>query len=354
METKSPLIIEELEEKKIEKMDSVEVEKKSKEFISSDYIPLKLHTKGELSAPKILHFRDYTMEDALNLNTLDDEDQLKALISVLTNMCYEKFDASNLHIKELMEIMYTIHGAFISSKIEKSYHYNEDLPKGDAEGQIDHETNIGKIEVPLNKLLVKFIDEDIKGHTLENKFKEPFAITDSIKKYTVKFRLSRIGDIVFAQEYCNTLFSDELQKFITLKRAILRLREIEDEKERTSKLEELIKESEDQYEEYLIFLNKYEKQYIKIIQARVIVEVDGKETKTIEEQMEAYEQKLSTSLWEMYQEVAEEYDFGLMEKVTFFCEKNQKNITRRFQFQYTEFLPITSKKHRSRYNVKFG
>lgn len=349
---KSPLI---LEEDLISKtVDVQEVEQKAKSKIPNDYIAIKLLSNGKLSAPKTLYFRDYSMDDALELNVLDEEDQLKALVSVFNSMVYEKdFDCNNLHIKELMQIMYSLHGAFISNKIEMEYHINEDLEAGVKEGQLDHPSNIDTVDIHLNKLGTKHIDEDYEGKTMEKKFKEPFTLTDTVKKTKMKFRFNRLGDLLFAQEYCNTKYEELLAKFKPLKKALYKLNDIKDKEERKIALDKLIDDNEDEYDDYYAFMMMYDKDYVKVLQALQIVAVNDVELKTIQEKLEAYKTNVSESLWKMYNKVCTDYDFGILDKYTFYSDKLQKNITRRFRFQYMDFLPDTNKDISERFTVQF-
>lgn len=358
--SKSPLVLDAgkpIVNKNIEKdepiIETKEIEEKIKTKIPNDYIKIKLSTNGRLDTPKVLHFRDFSMDDALELNVLDEEDRLKAIISVLNNMVYEDFDCSKLHIKELMEILYTIHGTFINSKLEKEYPLNEDLPEGNKVGQLFHADNIRKIEVNLAKLSIQNIDETYDGKNREKKFKEPFTIIDGTKKTKMKFRLSRVGDLLFAQEYCNTLYEKEVLQYRPLRKAIEKLKDVEDLDERQERLEIMIDESEDAYESYMKFLQKKDITYIKVIQALQIVEIEGKELSTIEDKLEAYKNNVSETVWPYYNEIVNEYNFGIIDRYSFFCEDLQKNISRRLSFQLLDFLPDIEQDYSKRYTVSF-
>ncbi len=194
--------------------------------IPNEYIPITLPTLGKLSAPKVLHFRDYTMSDALELNVLDEDERLKALVTVLNNMCYEKFDCSQLHINELMVVLYTIHATFISNRIEKEYYIDDMLPDGKEEGQLQHPDNISSVDLFINKFDIKTIDEDEEGNKLKLEFKEPFSFIDDITKNKLTFRLSRVEDLLLAQDHCNEVFEKELFRFKPLKRQIESLKKI--------------------------------------------------------------------------------------------------------------------------------
>lgn len=354
--TKSPLVIPEIENQKniVDGVDLNQVEKNINK-IPNDYIEIKLASNGKLDAFKTLHFRDYSMDDALELNVLEEEDRLKALIKVLNNMIYEKeFDCKNFHIKELIQTLYTIHIAFISNKMEKEYYIDENLIEGYEEGQLYHEKNIDKIDIQLNKLNILNIDETINGEKKEQKFKEPFTVFDKIKKQKVTFRLSRVGDLLFAQEFCNEKYNTELFKYKPLKKALKKLEDIKDRKEKEETLNKLIENNSEEYENYMKFIIQYDSDYIRIVQALTIIAINDKKLETVADQLEAYRTNVSTTLWQYYNEKCEEYDFGIMDKYTFYSEVLKKNVTRRFQFQLLDFLPDTNKNYSDRFTVSFN
>lgn len=321
--------------------------------IPNDYIPIQLPSLGKLSAPKILHFRDYTMNDALELNVLDEDDQLSAIITVLNNMCYEDFDCANLHVKEMMHILYTIHATFISNNMEKEYYIDENLPEGNEEGQLNHPSNIGVVTIKLNKLNTKTINEDFEGHIIEKKFKEPFTFTDTVKKIKMKFRLNRVGDLLIAKEYCDKKYEDDLIRFRPLKRNIYKLQEIKDVTKRNEELDNIISENEKEYEEYRKFLITYESDYVRVLQSLQIVGINDTIFETLEEKLQAYRNNISEILWKQYNKVQNTYDFGILENYTFFCEYNQKNITRRFLFQFLDFIPNPDAEYGARFDLSF-
>lgn len=348
---KSRLVIDEINNQK--EHSSKKVENKI-EKIPNNYIPVYLPSEGKLSAPKVLHFRDYTMKDALELNTLDEDERFLALVSVLNNMCYEKFDCSNLHINELMIILFTIHATFISNKIEKEYYIDDTLPEGNGEGQLNHPSNIASVELFINKLKVKSIDMDEHDKEISIKFKEPFTITDNITKNTFKFRLSRVKDLLIAQEECKKIYEKELFLFRPIKQQLEMLRNINNAEQRKLKLDEFIEKNNKEYMDYYKFLHKYNEMYAMIVQAQQIIAVNNKELETIEDKLNAYKNDIPKDIWLQYNAIVEQYEFGIMSEQEFYSEVLQKNIIRRFLFQLSDFLPTFNTENSGRFSVSFN
>ena len=79
-------------------------EKKIEEQIPSSYIPIKLPSNGKLGV-EVLHFRDYTGGDVLDLNSVESNNNTKAIVTVLNRMCWENYDVSNLTPQDLNYIL---------------------------------------------------------------------------------------------------------------------------------------------------------------------------------------------------------------------------------------------------------
>jgi hypothetical protein len=361
----NPLVIETPATKEtITQQDEESLVEKSKLLIPNEYIPIYLSSEACINAPKLLHFRDYSMDDALELNVLDEDDQLKAFVKVLNNIVWEDFDCANLHVKEMMEIVYTLHANYIGTNIEKSYHLDETLPEGKEEGQLDYKDNIVSIELPLKCIARHSINEDAKGKKRPEKerFKKTFTVTDKDTKSKIVFRLVTLKDILVSQELCKEKYKEQEKEFFFAKKTLNKIRAIKDEVERDNKLEELLDNDEEGiYDAYYEYQINYEKDYARMLQAFAIVKyisyVDGKEViqelQTIEERLDIYRQHIARTMWTQYNEIVTEYDFGIVENVTFFSDALQKNITRRFQFQYLDFLSVAPKENSRRFSVSF-
>jgi hypothetical protein len=356
----SPLVIEDLEEKKIDvvvenKNTEEKIIKEIKELPPSNYIPIHLASEGLLDAPKILHFRDYTLEDAMELNPLDDDDKLNAIIRVLNNMVWEDFDCSKLHMKELSQIVYTLHLNFINQKIEKDYYLDDNLSEGSDEGQLDNENNIDSIELPTDAIQVRNINKNEDGSKRTDKFKEPLIIVDEKTKDTIGVRLTRIYDVIFAQKYCNDLFSEELKDFKPYKMSLLKAtKNAKSNKEKMDIIEKIIDNDYESYLEYKNFNDKYTMMYAKVVQASVLLSLNKKKFETIEEKLDTYKNRISMTMWQYYDIKIKDYDFGIRENVTFFSEKLKKNITRRFLFQFNDFVPDINKDYSRRYHLQIN
>ena len=103
-----------------EKKDKPEQKKENNtlSIVSSQYIKIKLDSLGRLDAPPILHVKNYTMEDALELSLASEEDSLEATVLVLNRMIKEDFDVSLLQENELKQILLTVYANFWSNELK--------------------------------------------------------------------------------------------------------------------------------------------------------------------------------------------------------------------------------------------
>jgi hypothetical protein len=69
--------------------------------------------------------------------------------------------------------------------------------------------------------------------------------------------------------------------------------------------------------------------------------------------LEAYKNNVSETVWPYYKEIVNEYNFGIIDRYSFFCEDLQKNISRRLSFQLLDFLPDIEQDYSKRYTVSF-
>ena len=87
---------------------------------------------------------------------------------------------------------------------------------------------------------------------------------------------------------------------------------------------------------------------------QTIEKIDNKKLNTFDEKIESTS-LIPTIFWNFYDEkIVKEYDqFGVMPEYTFHSEYLKKNITRRFQFRYLDFLPDNGEERTNQYDFTF-
>jgi len=284
----------------------------NKNQIPFGYLPVKLDSLGKLSAPKILHFRNYSMEEVLELSAIKEENYIEALVKCLNNMIYEKdFDCADLHEKELEIVMMSIYNCFWSKQLQGHTYYLDDTLE-DLELK-NNEKNVGIAILNIS---------DIKTSTIIKEFKEPIKI--EIDGKVVKFLLPRIKDIIIAKEFVN-------KKYFEIERELSDVKSAIEKKSSSVSFENAQKFDKMQTNKSLDLL--------KVCQASIIYGIDNVIFNTLEEKIKVFPD-ISLNYWQEYQKVVDEkLNFGINPEVTFFSTELGKQITRRFSFQSMDFIP---------------
>lgn len=297
-----------------------------KDQVPYGYIAIKLDSLGKLGNPKVLHFRNYSMEEVLELSTAKEENFIEVLIKCLNKMVYEKnFNCSDLHEKELEEVLLYLYSNFWNKSLDGYLYYLDDTITDVSKKNSD--SNIGRASIPIDRL---------KTNTFTKEFKEPITIT--INNVKVKFRLARIKDLINAREYINNKYFDTERTLSDVKAAI-------DKKEKISY------ESQKKYDDYL---NEKGLDFLKAYQSSIILSVNDKILETLEEKMNEY-RNINILFWQKYQEVVNDnINFGVDPEVTFFSIELKKEVTRRFSFQSMDFIPTLELSTDTGATVSFG
>lgn len=293
--------------------------------IPGNYIEVKLSSVGKLSTPSILHVRNYTFEEALELSDMNSQNEKEIIINVLNQLIFEDFDAGLLHEQEAIEILLQIFATWWGTRLEGfKYYVNEDLSKD----LIDKPENISIAEIPI---------KNIKTIELKKEVMEPISITAPNGK-SIKCILPRMQTSLIAKKFVDKKYVMEENRFSELKNAMSSNKPFDSE----------------EYQEYLDYLKERGKDYLRVYQAQLLHSVDGVEIEDLSEAIDLLSE-IDLTLWKEYNNIVEKYfDFGVSPTVKFDCTINHKPITRRFQFRLLDFLPTVESKDNSGYSFSFG
>ncbi len=361
MNSRSPLILtdengNELESNKdiLDKELLKESEKELEKDIPNGYIPIHLPSNGRIKGvPDTLYFRDFTGQDCLDINCLDERDKPKQIGKVLTRMCYEDFDVLDLPLQDIMFILRTIQATFINDIIEKEVYINEDLPYGDEEGELNHKSNLEKVEIKISNLKVALLGKDFDDNDINTNFKVPFTLTDTLNEDKVKLRLATLRDAILADNYCRKYFREDLNKFADIRKGISNLQKIRKEKDRNEKLDNYYYENEERIKEFQTFQSEYAYMVSKVIQSNLIVSYNDNELETLEEKWEVYTNKISNIMWNEYTKVLEMFPYGISDEVEYFSNEKNEVVTRRIPFQLADFILFNRRKENGRVSLSF-
>ncbi len=329
----SDFFVKEKEKKKPGKIET----SPTNNIVSNEYIEIKLDSLGRLDAPPILHVRNYTMNDALELSLSSEENSLETTVKILKGMIKENFDPAFLNEEELKQILLTVYANYWSSEI-KNYpyplekdEYNKlpiDMNKKER-GEYISGDKVYEIVLPI---------KSIKTKPIINEFIEPIKIQHN-DDY-VLFRLSRLKDVIEAKEYVKYLFLEKERQFSDIK-----------DLAENNRLNEIDAKTIYAYNDYY---NRRRLTLLKTVQSQLLIGKNGVMFETLEDKLNNYN-KVDIKYWNKYNDTVKSYaNFGIQDEVKVISPLTHKPIIRRFQFRYLDFLQTLDIQDNSEYVVKFG
>jgi hypothetical protein len=300
--------------------------------IPEGYIEVKLDSLGKLSAPTILHFRNYNGAEAIELSTRNEDNFIDALVKCLNNMVWEDFDCGNLNEQELVEVMLSIYRSFWGNNLQGwQFYLFEDINCEEAKAleikDFKDPKNIDDAVIDISKLETKPIMEG---------FKEPIKVT--VNNKIVKFRLPRINDYIYAREYVLEKYYEESRR-------------LSDLEEKINKKQTVTYQDNKKYEDYL---QRRASDLLLVVQACTLVEVNGIKLETLEEKINNYNE-VTLDHWTLFNDtVKEKLQFGINPEIEVFSMKLKKPVVRRFSFQPMDLIPTMDIQRDSGNAVSFG
>jgi len=294
--------------------------------IPKGYIPINLSSAGKLSAPAKIHVRNYNGQDALDLSMTTEDDMLETLIDVLVGMIYEDVKPTDLHEYDIEEIMLNVYYNFWSSTLEYPY-----TPLDNEYDDIDP-VRAERLKKAEEKLVITLTSDDIKTNNLKSEFVEPIKIEDDDIYY--EFILPRIGHALLAKEMTEDKFVDEEDTFSVIQQSLLHNQNIENSG--TGKLMSVSVSDKRKFTKYQAKRMKY---FTSLIQCQLINNADGEQLNTIEEKRAAY-LIAPLTVWEKFNKyIKENAQFGIQHTIKVDSPLTKKEVERRFQFRFMDFLP---------------
>ena len=193
----------------------------SKVAIPSGYIPIELSTNGKLGVPKVVHVRNFSTGDLVELSLYNKETLPENVIKVLNNLVYEKVDVSNWPDKIIIELMIKIYTNYFTPIV-----YDVVFPWSDEDIQFLESKNrfeeamalkSGKwsptLDLDLRTLDTIAIDDTVKSYiTIRNR------ATSTTSALEVKFlSYPKFGDIITINKAMEERFYEEDKKYARIR-----------------------------------------------------------------------------------------------------------------------------------------
>jgi hypothetical protein len=286
-------------------------------------VEVRFCTGGRLSAPAILHFRDYSMLASQELSELPAAtDHLPIIVKVLNSMVVEDFDCGLLNMEEAKEVLINVYGKWWGNHLS-GYRYllNPDLEDRDA---LLAKENISIADIPLSSLEVVPLDPDVK---------EPINI--KVHGVTVKFIYPRIRNSGIVDAILKSKFAIQEQQFHRLKQILeFNSKQIDLESKKSVNLQEA-----EAYDDYLVERAKWRLIYIR---AQEICGIDDMVLETLDDRIQALTEdtKISVQHWQKYTDFLEgKGKFGLKNEAEFYSDILNQKVRRPFLFYTWNLIP---------------
>jgi hypothetical protein len=299
----------------------------SKPYLEDDSVlEVKFCTGGRLSAPPILHFRDYNMQASQAISEMPlATDHLKLVTKILNAMIVEEdFDCGLLHIEEVKEILMNVHGKWWGSTISGfRYLLNPDVEDEEA---LFAKENISEADIPISAIEVEPLAPEIR---------EPINIT--VHGVTVGFVYPRVQNAGIIDDMIKVKYAEEEQRFYKLKQ-ILEFNS--KQADPTKKLDVNLVEAEE-YQKYLAERAEWR---TVLMRAQEIVKVNDDifNSGGLDERVNAIQndKRITSRHWIKWSEFLEgKGKFGVKDEVEFYSDILNQRVRRPFRFRTYSFIP---------------
>lgn len=355
MEKKNPLVFDTPEETTKEQKDfkvtPEEVNEVEKEIKTSnvppEFIKIKLLSNGKIEGiPEILHFRDFTSKEALEITTASEDTKYETICNVLTKTCYEGFEIKKLTEQDIIMIMLTITANFISPAVDKYIYIDPNKEEG-----LNDSSNLELVKVSLKGIEAQYLGTDENDNVINEKFKVPFTLKDSITGKSYKFKLPCVNDVILATKYVKDFYIDRIKELSSFS---VKLESIRTNPKSTD--EELAAFTQKNFDDAMKYKELQEdivKTTATMIQSLQIVAIDDKTFNEPSEQWKAYEE-VPDGLIKKYSEICDEYDFGIKPELKVYSPANKGPVVRPFRLEIDDFIDALNNREGSdRFDVAF-
>jgi hypothetical protein len=298
-----------------------------KPYLEDDSVlEVKFCTGGRLSAPPVLHFRDYNMRASQAISEMPlAKDHLRLVVKILNSMVVEEdFDCGLLHIEEAKEVLMNVHGKWWGSTISGfRYLLNPDI---EDDKLLFAKENISEADIPVSAIEVKPLDPEIK---------EPINIT--VHGVTVGFVYPRIQNTGIIEDLIKVKYAEEEQRFFKLKQ-ILEFNS--KQADPSKKLDVNLGESEE-YQKYLAERAEWR---TVLMRAQEIVRVNDDifNSGGLDERINAIQndKRISSRHWIKWAGFLEgKGKFGVNDEAEFYSDVLNQKVRRPFRFHTFSFIP---------------
>ena len=345
-------------ELKIEDVDDVQPKEMKpiqteKQVIPLGYLPIEMSTNGLLGVPKVVHCRNFSTSDLVDISMFNDAILPERIITVLNSMIFEKTDVANWPDKCIIELLVKLYVNFFTPILNQVvFPWNqEDLDWLEAHEKIDEKDSlmdgkwVPRIDLDLTSVGIKMLSENVKSYVTFKKKETGFS---------AKFiSYPRYGDVLSVRKALEAKFEESDRKFAKIKQ-MFEIQEKFLQEGRDISMFEPIDQAE--YMKWQTYEAKKAIYAAKASQALYLVEYRGEDLSnaTIDEKIAYVEKpefdvKLATKINKQFQKL----EFGINPLVTVKNPITGERCQRYFTFRLMDILQAIRTSESDEYDISY-
>lgn len=321
--------------------------------IPNGYIPIELSTQGLLGVPSIVHCRNFSTADILDLSLFNENMLPERVVSVLSSLILEKVNVADWPDRCIVELLIKLYVNFFTPILPQiPFPWNND----DVEWLRSHE-RFEEAQALLDGKWTPRIDfnlTSVKINTLDEKVKSYIKIVKKNSNLSARFlSYPRYGDVITIKKATEAKFAENDKKFEPIKQAYMLRERFISEGRSVAGLEVI---SDADYQKWRIYETKKAIYVAKASQALYLVEFNGIDLSnaTIDEKIvyidhPEFDVKLAQRINKQY----EKLNFGIDPEVEVQNPITGERCLRSFTFRLMDVLQAIQLSESDEYDITY-
>jgi hypothetical protein len=317
------------------------------------YIPIELSTQGMLGVPKVVHCRNFSTADILDLSLFSEKMLPERVISVLTSMCLEPVDIAKWPDRCIVELLIKLYVNFFTPILPGiAFPWNDtDIQWLIANKREDDANNL--LQGKWNPV-IDFDLTAVKINTLDTAVKSHLTISKKSTGFSAKFlSYPQYGDVVAVRKATEAKFEEADKEFERTKQLVtLRDRYLREGRDITAV--ELVSDLE--YTKWRVHETKKALYVAKASQALYLVAFKGIDLSnaSIDEKMQYIDHpEFDIKLAQRIDKQFEELKFGIDPQVEVMNPITGQRCLRNFTFRLMDIVQAIQLSESDEYDIRY-
>lgn len=321
--------------------------------IPNGYIPIELSTHGMLGVPKVVHCRNFSTADILDLSLFNESMLPERVVGVLNSIILEKTNVADWPDRCIVEILIKLYVNFFTPLLPQTpFPWNsEDIKWLEDNGREEEARDLEKgkwvprIDFNLTNVKINDLDTEVKSFiTISKKNSNLHAKFMSYPKY---------GDVIAVRKATEAKFAESDRSFEKIKQDVAIRERFLSEGRSISALDTV---NDQEYTKWRIYETKKAIYVAKASQALYLVEYNGVDLSgaSIDEKIKFIDHpEFDVKLAQKINKQFEQLDFGIDPKVEVLNPITGKRCLRSFTFRLMDILQAIQLSESDEYDISY-